>query len=152
LTRFGTVATNQQQINFFDIPVLRLTILKLIRAEALGELNTNLSTAVEDLNDIRNRAFLVGSNEVSSNATGNEIVNFAREEFRKETLGEGLYVDQLKRRGARGENIMIRNAPWNCNGMAIQFPLSENTGADFVFKEQTSCLIREGDAIKFDIY
>jgi len=139
LTRFGTSATNQQNINYFDLPIIRLTVIKLIRAEALGELGTNLSTAIDDLNDIRNRAFLEGTNEVPSDASAQNIINFAREEFRKETLGEGLYVDQLKRRGARGENIVIRDAPWNCDGMAIQFPLSENSGADFVFNPRGGC-------------
>ena len=54
-------------------------------------------------------------------------------------MGEGLWVDQLKRRGARGENINVRNAPWNCNGMAIQCPQSEGTGVSFVFNPQGGC-------------
>ncbi len=139
LTRFGTAATNTLNINYFDLPFLRLTHLKLIRAESLGEMGMNLSTAIADLNDIRNRAFLPGTNEVSPTASASDIIQFAREEFRKETLAEGLYIDQLKRRGARGEAITIRNAPWNCDGMAIQFPLSENTGVDFVFNPSGGC-------------
>lgn len=139
LNRFGTSATNNENINYFDLPILRLTIIKLIRAESLGEMNSSLDIALSDLNDIRNRAFLPGTNEVSPSATAEDIVSIARQEFRKETLGEGLYVDQQKRRGARGENILIRNAPWNCDGMAIQFPLSENTGVDFVFNPRGGC-------------
>lgn len=39
---------------------------------------------------------------------------------------EGDRVQQLKRIGAKGEpSITIRKAPWNCNGLAIQFPASE---------------------------
>ncbi len=139
LKRFGDVTTNNANINFFDIPILRLTVIKLIRAESLGSLGTDKATAIDDLNAIRNRAFLPGTNEVSSSESFENIVAFAREEFRKETIAEGLFVDQLKRRGAMGESIMIRNAPWNCDGMAIQFPISENTGAGFVFNPRAGC-------------
>lgn len=139
LTRYGDVETNSANINYFDFPILRLTVIKLIRAESLAELGQNTSQAIDDLNDIRNRAFLPGTNEVSGFASPSEIIAFARDEFQKETLSEGLYVDQLKRRGARGENILIRNAPWNCDGMAIQFPLSESTGADFIFNPRGGC-------------
>lgn len=139
LLRFGTQQTNGNRINFFPIPVLRLTILKLIRAESCGELGTDQSTGIQDINDIRERAFGNASQNLSGGASASEIIDAARLEFRKETIGEGLWVDQLKRRGARGENITVRNAPWNCNGMAIQFPQSEGTGVSFVFNPQGGC-------------
>jgi hypothetical protein len=139
LTRFGTAETNSQNLNYFDLPILRLTVFKLIRAEALGELGVDLQTAIADLNDIRTRSFIAATNQIPNTATAEEIVQIAREEFRKETLGEGLYVDQQRRRGALGENVVIRNSPWNCDGMALQFPLSENTGASFVFNPRGGC-------------
>lgn len=139
LLRFGTQATNTNRINFFPIPILRLTVLKLIRAESCGELGTDLTTAIDDVNDIRERAFGNTSQNLNAGAGSAEIIDAARLEFRKETMGEGLWVDQLKRRGARGENINVRNAPWNCNGMAIQFPQSEGTGVSFVFNPQGGC-------------
>jgi hypothetical protein len=139
LTRFGTAETNSQNLNYFDLPILRLTVFKLIRAEALGEMGMDLQTAISDINDIRNRSFIAATNQIPSTATAEEIVQFAREEFRKETLGEGLYMDQQRRRGALGENVIIRNAPWNCDGMAIQFPLSENTGSNFIFNPRGGC-------------
>ena len=42
-------------------------------------------------------------------------------------IGEGDRVQSLKRRGAADENILIREAPWNCPGMILQFPISEQT-------------------------
>ncbi|HEY8404974.1 MAG TPA: RagB/SusD family nutrient uptake outer membrane protein [Flavobacteriales bacterium] len=139
LTRFGTAETNAMNLNYFDLPILRLTVFKLIRAEALASMGADLQTAITDINDIRNRAFIAATNQVPNTATAEELVQLAREEFRKETLGEGLYVDQQKRRGVLGENVMIRNAPWNCDGMALQFPLSENTGANFIFNPRGGC-------------
>ena len=46
----------------------------------------------------------------------------------------GLWVEQLQRRGAM-EDITIRNAPWNCPGMALQFSASEGNVAGFEFNE-----------------
>jgi len=139
LLRFGTQETNAMAINFFPIPVLRLTVLHLIRAEACAELGTDLSTAIGDVNAIRERAFGNASLNMPDGSGSAAIIEAARLEFRKETVGEGLWVDQLKRRGARGEIITIRNAPWNCNGMVIQFPQSEGTGVSFVFNPEGGC-------------
>ncbi len=139
LTRFGTSATNNAGINFFDLPILRYTVVKLIRAESLGALGTDLSTAIADLNEIRDRAFGAGVFPVSTGASAAEVVDIAQDEFRKETLGEGLYLDLQQRRGAAGQNVLIRNAPWNCPGMAVQFPNSEGTGVDFVFNPEGGC-------------
>lgn len=139
LLRFGTSITNSKAINFFDIPVVRLTMIKLIRAESLGELGQNLSTAIEDINDIRERAFGSEIMNLSSGTSASDIIAAARNEFRKEMVGEGYWVDQLKRRGARGENITVRNAPWNCNGMAIQFPQNEGSGKGFIFNPEGGC-------------
>jgi starch-binding outer membrane protein, SusD/RagB family len=123
----------------FSIPIVHLTELKLIRAEALAESNGDLTTAIQDINDIRNRAFVPGTNELSTSATASQIIDAARVEYRIETIGEGKYIDQLKRRGAKGENIVIRNAPWNCNGMAIQFPNSESTVIGFQLNPEGGC-------------
>jgi starch-binding outer membrane protein, SusD/RagB family len=124
---------------FFNIPLLRMSVLKLIRAEALAELGSDLSTAIQDVNDIRARAFGAGINDLSSGSSANEIIAAARDEFRKETISEGLRIDQIRRLGALGENIEVRNAPWNCPGMAIQFPNSEFTGALFIGNPEGGC-------------
>jgi hypothetical protein len=134
--RFGSNATESF---FFSIPIIRLTHIHLIRAEAIAMVNGDLSVAIEDINAIRDRAFGVGLNDMPSGATAQQIILAARDEFRKETISEGYRIDQIKRIGASGENILVRGAPWNCPGMAIQFPNSEFTGASFVGNPEGGC-------------
>ena len=134
--RFGS---NAIQSYFFDVPLLRLSVIKLIRAEALAELGTDLSTAIQDINDIRARAFGAGIYELSAGATSEDIITAAREEFRKETISEGLRIDQIRRQGALGENVVVRDAPWNCPGMAVQFPNGEFTGSVFIGNPEGGC-------------
>jgi hypothetical protein len=124
---------------FFNIPIIYLTELKLIRAECLGEMGGNLSVAIADINAIRDRAFGAGLNDLSSGSTPAEVIAAARREYRIETMGEGKWINQLKRIGAKGENIVVRNAPWNCPGMALQFPNSEFTSALFVGNPEGGC-------------
>ncbi len=124
---------------FFNIPIIYLTELKLIRAECLGEMGGDLSVAIADINAIRDRAFGAGLNDLSSGSTPAEVIAAARREYRIETMGEGKWIDQLKRIGAKGENIVVRNAPWNCPGMALQFPNSEFTSALFVGNPEGGC-------------
>lgn len=124
---------------FFNIPIIYLTELKLIRAECLGEMGLQLEVAINDINEIRGRAFGAGLNDLSSGSTPAEVIAAARREYRIETMGEGKWIDQLKRIGAKGENIVVRNAPWNCPGMALQFPNSEFTSALFVGNPEGGC-------------
>ncbi len=124
---------------FFNIPIIYLTELKLIRAECLGEMGSQLEVAISDINEIRGRAFGAGLNDLSSGSTPAEVIAAARREYRIETMGEGKWIDQLKRIGAKGENIVVRNAPWNCPGMALQFPNSEFTSALFVGNPEGGC-------------
>ena len=124
---------------FFNIPIIYLTELKLIRAECLGEMGGDLAVAINDINDVRDRAFGAGLNDLSSGSTPAEVIAAARREYRIETMGEGKWIDQLKRIGAKGENIVVRNAPWNCPGMALQFPNSEFTSALFVGNPEGGC-------------
>ena len=124
---------------FFNIPIIYLTELKLIRAECLGELGGDLTVAISDINDVRDRAFGAGLNDLSSSSTAAEVITAARREYRIETMGEGKWINQLKRIGAKGENVVVRNAPWNCPGMALQFPNSEFTSALFVGNPEGGC-------------
>lgn len=114
--------------DYFNIPVIHLTDLKLLRAEALAELNTDLSTAIQDVNDIRERAYGGSHNNLASNAISTSIIEAARYERRFEMIGEGDRIQQLKRRGAiENEEIEVRDDPWDCNGMIIQFPSTQKT-------------------------
>lgn len=125
---------------YFNIPVLHMTALKLIRAEALAETGNDLETAISDINDIRNRAFGEGNNPLAPGASAAEIIEAARDEYRKETACEGRWTEQLLRRGVNGENIVIREGSWDCPGMSLQFPNSETTAAGFVLNEEGGCL------------
>ena len=125
--------------DYFSVPVLHITDLKLMRAEAFGELGTNLAVAIQDINDIRERAYSGSSMNLPSGSSGAEIIDAARWERRIEMLGEGDRVQQLKRLGAV-ENlpITIRSAPWDCPGMILQFPVTERTDA-FVLNQTGGC-------------
>lgn len=125
---------------YFNIPLSHLTLMHLLRAESLGELNQDLSTAIADLNAIRARAYGTGNNEIGSDAMAAEIIAAAREEYRKETVCEGTWIDQLLRRGASGEPIFIRGAPWDCPGVSLQFSNSETTVQGFELNEEGGCL------------
>ncbi len=125
---------------YFNIPLAHLTLMHLIRAEALAETGLELPTAIDDINAIRDRAYGPGNFVLPESATAEEIRDAAREEFRKETAGEGHWTDQLLRRGTMGEDILIRDASWDCPGMSLQFSNSENTVDGFVLNEEGGCL------------
>ena len=126
---------NKFNRNYFNIPLLHLSEILLIHAESLAEMGTQLSTAVNDINLIRERA---GVSFLNENSSAQAIIAAARVEREKEMIGEGRIVFDLKRRGAKGENVEIRNAPWDCNGMALQFPISEQTSV-FVMNPTGGC-------------
>jgi starch-binding outer membrane protein, SusD/RagB family len=128
--------TNQ----IYSVPIVHLTELFLIRAEAIAENGGDLTTAREDLNHILNRAFENGTNQIPQSATAEEIIAEARRQYRIEMIGEGKYVEQLRRIGAmREEQVIIRNAPYDCPGMAIQFPNAESTVIGFELNPEGGC-------------
>ena len=131
----GITKFNRQ---YFNVPVLHLTDMMLLRAEALAETGTDLATAIQDVNDIRERAYGGPQNNLGPNVGADAIIAAARFERRIEMLGEGDRIQQLKRQGANGEAITIRNAPWNCPGMVLQFPIVELTD-NFPLNETGGC-------------
>lgn len=106
-----------------SVPVITITELKLIRAESAAETNTNLLVAQQDLQDILDRAYGTGNQIAPSSAS--LIIQQARIQRRLEFICEGHLGQDLKRIGAKGETVVIRNAPWNCPGSILQFPQSE---------------------------
>jgi hypothetical protein len=112
--------------NVFYVPLLHLTEMHLIHAECSAELG-DIAAGTADLNALRDRAFGVGANPVPANLPKNILLDVIRDERRIELMGEGERVHYLKRRGANGENIEIRGVPWNCDGLILQFPISENS-------------------------
>lgn len=109
----------------FNIPVIYLTELKLIRAEAAAENNANLDIAVKDVNDIMNRAY-AGNKSIPVTSSAAFIITNARIERNLEFIGEGIRLSEIKRIGARGgENVDKRGSVWNCPGFLLQFPQEE---------------------------
>lgn len=108
------------------VPVLRLTELKLLRAEAaMLKSSVDKTTAIADINDIRERAYNGASRNLLETATTEAVLNAARTERRLELMGEGYQLQDLKRRGATGEDIIIRGVKWDYVGLVIQFGASE---------------------------
>lgn len=121
--------------SWFNVTLSSVTELMLIAAESYGELGTNLAVAEGYLNDIKDRANV----PVLSGASASLIISEARMERRKEFGGEGNRIHELKRLGVSGEDIVIRSAPWDCNGMVLQFPASERSIKGFVANPQGGC-------------
>ncbi|TNE78549.1 MAG: RagB/SusD family nutrient uptake outer membrane protein [Bacteroidetes bacterium] len=113
--------------DYFSLPYLHTTEMKFIRAESYAELNQNLSVAISDMNEIMDRAYGTGVVNLNPGAQASEIITAARNERRLEFFCEGDRTQTLKRLGAKDGNVQIRLAPWNCNGMVLQFPISETT-------------------------
>lgn len=133
------IGYNRFNGEYFSIPLLHMTELKLLRAEALLE-SGNTDAARNDLNDILSRAY--GGNSdylLGSGAAKATILESIQLQKRIELFAEGERIHDLKRRGVRGENITIRGAAWDCNGSVIQFPNGEGTSKVFEFNETGGC-------------
>jgi tetratricopeptide (TPR) repeat protein len=111
---------------YTHVPIVHLTEMKLIRAEAAAELG-NTTTAFQDINDIRTRA---GVGEVPAGTTTSDLITIIRNERRLELVGEGNRLHELKRQAVRNRpDLKIRGiAPWDCNGMVCQIPDNELRG------------------------
>lgn len=120
----GFVVTKKYNSDRFELPVLYLTDMKLIRAESAAETGQNLTVAAQDINDILNRAY-AGTKSIPVNSSASLIRTNARFERSIEFAGEGYRLSEIKRIGAKGENIDKRGAPWNCPGLVLQFPQEE---------------------------
>ncbi|WP_224995637.1 RagB/SusD family nutrient uptake outer membrane protein [Cesiribacter sp. SM1] len=137
----GNIVLTKYNKDFFNVPLVHITELKLIRAEAAAELNQNLDVAIADVNDIINRAYGENSSRLlPANAAAAVIKQRVREERRLELVGEGDRGQELKRRGALGENIIVRGAPYDCPGAILQFPQGEIANSPgFVKNVESGC-------------
>lgn len=123
--------------DYFNIPLIHITDLKLLRAEALALSGGDLNTAIQDILDIQERAD--SEERITMGSPVAEILRQVRYERRLEMIGEGDRTSQLKRRGAiEGEAIEIRGAPWDCDGMILQFP-NEELSEVFNLNPQGGC-------------
>jgi hypothetical protein len=120
----GFVVTNKYNFDHIEVPVLYLTEMKLIRAESAAETGTNLTVGAQDINDILSRAY-AGTKSIPLASSASLIKSNARFERSIEFAGEGNRLSEIKRIGAKGENIDKRGAAWNCPGLILQFPQGE---------------------------
>jgi hypothetical protein len=139
----GVYGINKYKANPFVLPVLHITEMKLIRAESAAELNTNLSIAIGDINDIINRAYRGTAVLLLPSASAAAIKSKVRIERKLEMIYEtGDRLQEIKRIGAKGEpSFSHGGAIWNCNGMVLQFPASEfNVNTNFIPNLTGGCL------------
>jgi hypothetical protein len=120
----GIIVTKKYNSDHIEVPVLYLTDMKLIRAESAAETGTNLTVGAQDINDILNRAY-AGTKTIPLASSASLIKSNARFERSIEFAGEGNRLSEIKRIGAKGENIDKRGAVWNCPGLVLQFPQGE---------------------------
>ncbi|HEX8334835.1 MAG TPA: RagB/SusD family nutrient uptake outer membrane protein [Segetibacter sp.] len=126
----------------FELPLVHLTEIKLIRAEAGAELGgTNLATAIADINEIMTRAYGGTTLNLPTTASGALVISAARTERELEMVGEGNRIQELKRIGARsGVNVDRRGSQWNCNGLILQFPKGEqDANSSFQLNPEGGC-------------
>ncbi len=138
-----TYGTNKFNADFFSNPISYLTQLKLMRAEALGILNSDLATGIDDVNDVLERAYGSNIKNLPTNTAASDLVFMARKQSRLEFPCEGNRVQDLKRIGVKDDpngtgSVLIRGSKWNCAGLALQFPVSENTDL-FIFNTEGGC-------------
>lgn len=120
------VAFTKFNYEFPEVPVFRLTELKLLRAEAaMLKSSTDKTTAIQDVNDIRERAYGSASKNLLETADNQAVLNATRTERQLELMGEGYRLHDQKRRGAAGEDIVIRGVNWDYVGLVIQFAAAE---------------------------
>jgi len=119
--------TKYNGIDYFDMPLIHITELKLIRAESAALLNQNLTVAIQDINDIRERAYGSMDENLMPTATPSAIIEAARFERRIELVTEGAYLHDVKRIGVleQSQNVTVGGATWNCNGLLLEFPALE---------------------------
>lgn len=126
----------------FILPVMHITEMKLIRAESAAETGQHLDLAIGDINDITNRAYAGSMASLPGTASAAVIKARVRSERILEMIFEsGDRLQQIKRIGAKGESSSSRTAPWNCNGMVLQFPAVEtNVNSQFIQNPIGPCL------------
>jgi len=128
--------------NYMEEPLVHLTEIYLIRAEAGAELGgATLATSITDINTILTRAYGGASHNLSGSSSANAVIAVTRTQRELEMVGEGNRLQEIKRIGVRtGSNIDRRGSPWNCNGFILQFPKAEqDANAAFQLNPEGNC-------------
>ena len=128
--------------DFFDLPIMHLTEIKLILAESGAKLGgASLATAITNINQILTRAYGGTSHNLPANAVADLVISTSRKERELEMVAEGNRYHEIKRIGSgSGVNVDRRNSPWNCNGFILQFPKAEQDAfSSFVLNPEGGC-------------
>ena len=128
--------------NFFDLPVVHLTEMRLIRAESGAEIGgANLAVALTDINQLMTRAYGGTTFNLPLLSNAALVISTTRNERELEMVGEGNRTQEIKRIGARnGTNIDRRSSVWNCPGFILQFPKGEkDANASFILNPEGGC-------------
>jgi starch-binding outer membrane protein, SusD/RagB family len=134
---------DKYKASVINLTLVHITEMKLIRAESASELGTNLPVAVGDINDITNRAYAGTTTPLLTTASAAAIKARVRLERRLEMIYEnGDRLQEIKRIGAKGEpSFSHGGAPWNCDGMILQFPAVEvSINVNFVPNPTGTCI------------
>jgi hypothetical protein len=135
----------------FELPIVFLTEMHLIRAEAAGEIvgatPGALAIGIADVNKIIERAYGNASKNLPPAATAATLILKAREQREIELIGEGDRLHQIKRIGAhpvlanRVDRLDRRGSEWKCPGFILQFPdYEKNANASFQLNIEGGCL------------
>jgi hypothetical protein len=122
----------------FNVPLLHYTDMLLTHAECLVETGGNKTDAINAVDKIRKRAYGANWTAIDPGISTAALKDSIRLQRRLELAYEGDWTLQQRRIGAKGETIKIRKTAWNCPGMLMQFPQSENT-TGFIFNEEGGC-------------
>jgi len=141
----GYFVTTKYNRDFFDLPIVHLTEMKLILAESGAEIASSnaaaLTAAITNLNSILTRAYGGTSRNLAANATAGLVISTSRKERELEMVAEGNRYHEIKRIGARNNtNVDRRGSPWNCPGFILQFPKAEQDAfTAFILNPEGGC-------------
>lgn len=113
--------------DYANVPYIHLTDLMLLRAECSAREGIDLAQAISDVNAIKERAYGNTASNVPPGSSAEAIIEAVQYERRLEMCFEGDWIQHLRRRGMEGENIQIRGDDIECDGMMLQFPVSERS-------------------------
>lgn len=122
----------------FNVPLLHYTEILLTHAECLVEAGGSATDAINAVDKIRKRAYGTNWTALNPAISNSSLKDSIRIQRKLELAYEGDWTLQQRRMGAKGETIKIRKTIWNCPGMLMQFPQSENT-TGFIFNEEGGC-------------
>lgn len=141
-TASGYRAITKYNANQFNVAVIHLTEIKLIRAESAAETGgANLAVGIRDLNDILTRAYGGATMNLPATASAIDVIRTARIQRELEMIGEGNRIHEIKRLSARtGVSPDRRGASIFCPGMVLQFPQGEQAGnINFIMNQEGGC-------------